>query len=255
VIEQSPALSAEQWRGRGLALQPRNTRLTHTLPPDAGGAGFDVRGFSIRPSPTKATRGYTPSSTPSRRAVAPHKRQIAEVLRRQRLDRPERLLDALNPVIRGGSTYVSTGWSRATGEAVAAALRHHRRWWRRFRPPHTPRQGAYQPYGWQMRARSPFAPPGGGTRLAFPAERARRRHGQGQARRSPEAGDEVDGSTRRGHYPGVSTRVSTLLKRQAGTCRHCGDACQRGDVREVDPLLPRAAGGRAVYTTWPLWHR
>ncbi|HSF34077.1 MAG TPA: HNH endonuclease [Candidatus Tectomicrobia bacterium] len=98
-------------------------------------------------------------------------------------------------------------------------------------------------------------PRGGGTCLAFHTERPIRRHVKVQARRSPYDGDEVYWSTRRGHYPGVSKRVSTLLKRQAGKCRHCGYYFKMGDVLEVDHIIPRVAGGRDVYTNWQLLHR
>src|SRR2546422_502601 len=150
----------------GLELQPSQTRLTHTLHVEAGGAGFDLLGFNIRQDPTKAKRGYKTIITPSRQA----------------------------------------------GERIH------------------------------------FTPRGGGARLAFHTERPIRRHVKVQARRSPYDGDEVYWSTRQGQYPGVSTRVSTLLKRQAGKCRYCGYYCKIGAVLEVDHIIPRAAGGRDAYT-------
>jgi len=87
VIEHSQALIAEQLRGMGLELKPSKTRITHTLHVEAGVAGFDLLGFNIRQYPTKAKRGYKTIITPSRQAVAQHKRQIAEVVRRHRMDR------------------------------------------------------------------------------------------------------------------------------------------------------------------------
>jgi RNA-directed DNA polymerase len=255
VSEQSQALSAEQWRGMGWALKPSKTRTTHTLPAEAGGAGCDLLGFNIRQYPTKAQRGYQTIITPRRRAVAQHKRQIAAVIRRPRMDRQDRLIEALNPVIRGWSKYFSTVWSRETCEEVDEELRHQLRLWSRFRHPNTSRQGAYQKSWRQTGGRRHFTPQGGGTRLAFHAERPIRRHVKVQARRSPDAGDEVYWSTRRGHAPGVSTRVATWLKRQAGKCRHCGDYFTMGDVLEVDHSIPRAAGGRDAYTNWQLLHR
>ena len=82
-----------------------------------------------------------------------------------------------------------------------------------------------------------------------------RRHVKVPARRSPYEGDEVYWSTRRGHYPGVSQRGSTLLKKQAGKCRHGGYYFNMGDVLEVDHLIPRVAGGREEYTNWQLLPR
>jgi RNA-directed DNA polymerase len=255
VIEQSQALIAEQLRGMGLELKPSKTRITHTLHVEAGGAGFDFLGFNIRQYPTKAKRGYKTIITPSRQAVAQHKRQIAEVVRRHRIDRQERLITALNPVIRGGSNYFSTVCSRETFEEVDEELRHQLRSWSRFRHPNKPRTWAYQQYWRQTGKRIHFTPRGGGTRLAFHTERPIRRHVKVQARRSPYDGDEVYWSTRQGYYPGVSKRVATLLKRQAGKCRYCGYYFKIGDVLEVDHIIPRAAGGRDAYTNWQLLHR
>jgi RNA-directed DNA polymerase len=255
VIEQSQALIAEQLRGMGLELKPSKTRITHTLHVEAGGAGFDFLGFNIRQYPTKAKRGYKTIITPSRQAVAQHKRQIAEVVRRHRIDRQERLIAAPNPVIRGWSNYFSTVCSRETFEEVDEELRHQLRSWSRFRHPNKPRTWAYQQYWRQTGNRIHSKPRGGGTRLAFHTERPIRRHVKVQARRSPYDGDEVYWSTRQGYYPGVSKRVATLLKRQAGKCRYCGYYFKIGDVLEVDHIIPRAAGGGDAYTNWQLLHR
>jgi RNA-directed DNA polymerase len=255
VIEQSQALMAEQLRGMGLELKPSKTRITHTLNAEVGGAGFDFLGFNIRQYPTKAKRGYKTIITPSREAVAQHKRQIAAVVRQYRPHRQERLIEALDPVIRGWSHYFSTVCSSKTFEEVDAELRHQLRSWSRFRHPNKPRQWACQQYWRQAGGRVHFMPQGGGTRLTFHTERPIRRHVKVQARRSPYDGDEVYWSTRQGHYPGVSKRVSTLLKRQAGKCRHCGYYFKIGDVLEVDHIIPRAAGGRDAYTNWQLLHR
>jgi len=65
----------------------------------------------------------------------------------------------------------------------------------------------------------------------------------------------VYGRTRQGDDPGVSTRVATGLKRQAGPCRDGGDDGTLGDVLEVDHLIPRAAGAREAYTNEPLVQR
>ena len=246
---------AAPWRGMGWELQPSQTRMPPTWPVEAGGAGFDGRGFTLRHDPTTATRGAQPSSTPSREAVAQPQRQSAAVVRRHRPDRQARLLEALNPVMRGWRHDVSTVCSRNTCEAGDAERRHHRRSWRRCRQPNPPRTWAGPPSGRQAGGRVHVRPRGGGMRLAFHPERPIRRHVTVHARRSPYDGDEVDGSTRQGHEPGVAPRVSTWLQRHAGQGCHGGDAVKIGDVLEVDHIIPRAVGGREAYTNGPWWHR
>jgi RNA-directed DNA polymerase len=255
VIEQSQALIAEQLRGMGLELKPSKPRITHTLHVEAGGAGFNFLGFNIRQYPTKAKRGYKTLITPSRQAVAQHTRQSAAGVRRQRMDRQERLIEALNPVMRGWSHDFATVCRRATCAEVDDERRHQLRSWSRARHPNKPRTWAYQKYWRQAGERKHCTPRGGGTRVAFHTERPIRRHVKVQARRSPYDGDAGYWSTRQGYDPGVSKRVSTLLKRQAGKCRHCGSYFKIGDVLEVDHIIPRAAGGREAYTNWHLWHR
>jgi RNA-directed DNA polymerase len=144
VIEQAPALIAEQLGGVGLAFKPSKTRMTRTLHHDVGGAGCDFLGFHIRQYPTKAKRGYKAIITPRRAAVAEPKQQIAAVVRQHRMDRQERLIAALHPGIRGRSHSCSTVCSRETCEAVDAELRHYLRLWSRFRHPNKPLHWAYQ---------------------------------------------------------------------------------------------------------------
>jgi RNA-directed DNA polymerase len=252
VIEQSQALIAEYLRGMGLELKPSKTRITHTLHVEAGVAGFDFLGFNIRQYPTKVKRGYKTIIKPSRTAIEHHKRQIVEVVRRHRADRQERLIEALNPIIRGWSNYFSTVCSTETFEEMDARVRQQLRAWSRFRHPHKPRNWGDRKYWRQKGERVYFAPRSGGNRLACHTERPIRRHVKVQGRRSPYDGDEVYWSTRRGHYPGVSKRVATLLKRQAGKCRHCGGSFKADDMLEVDHIILRAAGGRDAYANWQL---
>jgi RNA-directed DNA polymerase len=254
-IEQCQALLAEQLRGMGLEWKPSKTRITHTLKGEEGMAGFDFLGFHIRQYPTKSKRGYKTIIKPSRRAMAQHQRQIIESVRRHRTEGQARLIAVLNPMIRGWSNYFSTVCSKETFAQMDEALRQQLRAWIRVRHPNKHRRWGQQRYWRREDGRLRFTPPGSGRRLAFHVERPIRRHVKVQARRSPYDGDEVYWSTRRGHYPGVSTRVAALLKRQAGKCRHCGGYLKPDDVLEVDHIIPRAVGGRDVYTNWQLLHR
>ena len=161
----------------------------------------------------------------------------------------------LNPMIRGWSHDFSTVCSQETFAQMDEAWRQQLRAWIRVRHPNKHRKWGQQRYWRRDDGRLHFTPRGSGRRLAFHVERPIRRHAKVQARRSPYDGDEVYWSTRRGHYPGVSTRVSTWLKRQAGKCRHCGGYLKADDVLEVEHIIPRAVGGRDASTNWQLLHR
>lgn len=70
---------------------------------------------------------------------------------RHRLDTQGRLIEALNPVIRGWSPYCSTLCSHERGEQMDEQRRPQLRSWSRFRHPHKRRKGGDQKY-WRHEA-------------------------------------------------------------------------------------------------------
>ena len=72
--------------------------------------------------------------------------------------------------------------------------------------------------------------------------------------RSPYDGDWLYWSARLGYHPKVPPRVATLLKRQKGRCRECGQWFREGDVMEVDHLIPRNRGGTSGIHNLQLLH-
>jgi RNA-directed DNA polymerase len=67
-------------------------------------------------------------------------------------------------------------------------------------------------------------------------------------------GDTPYWSRRLGELPGISTRVSKLLKTQKGRCGLCKLDFRPGDVMEVDHIVPRSRGGKDDYTNLQLLH-
>jgi RNA-directed DNA polymerase len=140
VIAQGQAWMAHWLREMGWEVTPRKTRMRHTLEVVEGGAGFDVLGFNLRQDPSRARRGDTTSSTPSRVSVTRHHRQVRDVTTRHRMPRQRRLLDALNPVIRGWSHDGSTGCRKETCGTLDDRVRQRLRAGVRCRHPHKRRQ-------------------------------------------------------------------------------------------------------------------
>ena len=224
-------------------MKPRKTRITHTLPVAGGDAGFDCLGFHLRPYPPTSTRGDKPIIKPSREARARHQRPIGAVVRRPRMNAPARLIAALHPVSRGWSPGVSTVCRHETCEPRDEPRRQHLRSWSRCRQP-TKSLTWGDPQSWRDEdGQRHVMPRARGKRLGVHRETPIQRHVKGPGRRSPDDGDAVDGGRRRAHHPGVSKRVARLLKRQEGRGTACGYAFTAGDVRDVDPLLPRTHGG------------
>ena len=81
-----------------------------------------------------------------------------------------------------------------------------------------------------------------------------RRHVKVEGTRSPYDGDWVYWATRMGHYPMIAGRKATLLRSQKGRCPWCGLFFKQEDDVEIDHIIPRAKGGRDVYTNLQLLH-
>ncbi|WP_367120312.1 HNH endonuclease [Microcoleus sp. PH2017_32_RDM_D_A] len=56
-------------------------------------------------------------------------------------------------------------------------------------------------------------------------------------------------------HPELSSRVATLLKRQAGKCVLCELSFKYGDLWEVDHVIRTSRGGKDEYSNWQLLHR
>ena len=81
------------------------------------------------------------------------------------------------------------------------------------------------------------------------------RHIKVQGNRSPYDGDFLYWSTRMGKHPEISTRVTTLLKKQKGKCAHCKLFFRDGELIETDHKRPKSQGGRDSYAHLQLLHR
>ncbi len=256
VIVQCQTIITEQLAEIGLELKPSKTRLTHTLKVEEGEAGFDFLGFNIRQYPAKQTRlGFKTIIKPSRKAIERHRRQIVEVIDRNKSAPQEKLIRELNPVIRGWSNYFSTVCSKETFSKLDAQLLEQLRAWIRFRSKNKSLKRGYQKYFKRENDVLHFGPKGKRLRLHFHVERPIKRHTKVAGRRSPYEADWVYWSARTGNRPGVSLRVAKLLKQQKGRCQRCGLYFKDGDLMQVDHIVPRAIGGKDGYANWQLLHR
>jgi len=126
----------ERLNGMGLALQPRKTRITHTLRQEEGEAGFHFLGFNMRQYPTRQTRrGFKTIIKPSKASGKRHHRQRAEGIDPHPLAEQTQRLQALNPVLQGWSNDFSTVWSKETCSTGEKTLLNQRRAWSIARHP------------------------------------------------------------------------------------------------------------------------
>ncbi|WP_445246810.1 HNH endonuclease [Microcoleus sp. OTE_8_concoct_300] len=81
------------------------------------------------------------------------------------------------------------------------------------------------------------------------------RHTKVKGEASPFNGDWTYWSKRRGEYPETPTIVSKLIKKQKGTCPHCGLYFTSTDIVEVDHIKPISLGGKDTYDNIQLLHK
>jgi len=263
---------SEWLNGIGLQLKPSKTRLAHTLDPglsEDGMAGFDFLGHHLQQFPRGKYRsnednhgrklGFQTLITPSRKARRRHQQAIAEIIRRHKTSPQEALIKALNPIIRGWSSYYRAsdlGTSGISAQQDYLTYLKLRRWAKRRTA--KVRKSLYrywQPLGGR---RWTFATAEDNPlRLIYHTEFASssNNHVLVKGDRSPYDGDWVYWSVRLGRHPELPKRQAILLKQQKGTCAWCGLYFRQGDVMEVDHRVPLTLGGKDEWVNLQLLHR
>jgi RNA-directed DNA polymerase len=128
--------------------------------------------------------------------------------------------------------------------------------WARFRHPYKGKKWVSDKY-WRYDEgkKSDFRPKGYDFGLFNHRNVKVDRHVKVIGEKSPFDGDWRYWSKRQGAYPGVSTEVATLLKKQRGRCSWCKAYFGEADLMEVDHIIPVEYGGGHEYTNKQLLHR
>lgn len=232
---------AQEWlKGMGLEMKASKTRIAHTLRKQDGTIGFDFLGFNVRQYPVgkyhtgKDTRGrplgFKTIIKPSKEKVKIHQRRLAEVVKSMRGVDQRRLIDRLNPIIKGWSNYYRTVAAAQTFRKVDDVLYHILRAWAKWRHPHKGERWIVRKY-WRLPEWT-FAT-AKGPPLFKHGQMPIRRHVKVMGSKSPYDGDWAYWANRMGYYPGISLWLAMLIKRQDGRCTHCGLQFMPGDLIEV----------------------
>ncbi len=110
---QQAARRLRQWLARiGLQLNAHKTRITHTLTPFQGQAGFDFLGFTIRQYPSEKmagrSAGFQTILTPSEEASKRHLAVISQRLLKLQAAPQAQVIRELNPIIGGWAAYYNS---------------------------------------------------------------------------------------------------------------------------------------------------
>ncbi|KAB8332573.1 hypothetical protein SD80_018470 [Scytonema tolypothrichoides VB-61278] len=270
VVQRCQQIISEWLKGMGLELKPSKTRLAHTLHKyEKQKPGFDFLGFNIKQYPVgkyqsgKNTQGtllgFKTLIKPSPKKLKIHAESLRNVIKTHKAAPQEALIHRLNPIIRGWANYYSTVVSKEIFNGMDNLTYLKLRAWSKRRHPQKNGQWISRRY-WLVQSEGwTFATKGEGKkkkmRLIKHSETPIVRHVKVQGERSPYDGDWIYWSTRMGMHPEATARVATLLKKQKGTCAHCGLYFKDGDLLEVDHKTPRSKGGKNTKDNLQLLHR
>jgi RNA-directed DNA polymerase len=187
----------------------------------------------------------------------------------------EKVIERLNPIIRGWTNYHSAVCSADMFSKLDFMLYNKLRRWVKRRHPNKTQNWCNQRYFYRTKEKmaegldrndrwvfstpsnEPNNPVAGIHELRKHAWTPIVYHTKVKGTKSPFDGDWRYWSSRRGEYPGTPTRVANLLKQQKGKCTHCGLYFyeEDEDVLEVDHIVPKAEGGKDQYKNYQLLHR
>ena len=255
---------ASEWlKIMGLELKPSKTQICHTS------EGFDFLGFNVRQYPTGAYRaatvarpgkealnlGFNTLIKPTKEAVKRHLDKIGQIIDKHHNAPQEALISRLNPVITGWCNYYASSVSKKTFSKCDFLTYQKLRAWAKRRCKKTNAHGTVDNY-WRTVGEDNWTfATSGGIALVKHSSTPIVRHTKVQSRRSPFDGDLVYWGKRMSNHPEMPSRVTTLLKRQAGKCTLCGLSFRYSDLWEVDHVIRTSRGGKDEYSNWQLLHR
>ena len=257
----------------GLELKPSKTRIAHTLHPELsedGQAGIDFLGYHIRQFPvgkhrssihpsTKEKLGFRTLITPSKDACKKHQLKLKRVIRKHKYSHQARLINELNPIIRGW-TYYQFSNAQTVGELtrqdyllfqkLRAWARHRTGEWYKAKKKYWTRIGNNN---WVFATRQGDANP---LRLLTHTQFGSSgfEYVKVKGEDSPFNGKLVYWSTRTGRSPDMPSRKASLLKKQKGVCYWCCLHFREEDILEEDHILATALGGKDEYKNLQLLH-
>ena len=269
VIEQCRTLIETWLTDIGLQLKPEKTRMSHTLKEYQGNVGFDFLGFHVQQYPSgkyKSGRnskgkilGHKLRITPSKNSIKNHLRKIEEVIDRHKASSAEKLINTLNPIIKGWANYYKGVISSEIFKRIDHLIYLKLRRWANRRHPNKGKKWVKNKYWKSIENQNwVFAETQEGKityTLKLHSDTKIIRHIKVRGNKSSYDGDFTYWSNRLRKYPLTSKRVGTLLKKQQGKCNLCKLTFTSQDILEIDHITPKSQGGTENYKNLQLLHR
>jgi RNA-directed DNA polymerase len=210
----------------GLYMNPKKTRITHTLTPYEGKVGFDFLGFSVRQFPVGKTHtgkntvgkplGFKTIIRPSKEAIKRHILALNHRMKKMRSYPQWKLIKELNPVIWGWSNYYRAVVSSDTFSACDRHVWFQLQSWARRRHSRKKRSWIDAKYWKQVDGRDTFCTPLG-AKLRLHRDTMIQRHEKVRGTASPYDGNLLYWSQRLKAHPLMHARKAKLLHKQQVT--------------------------------------
>ena len=272
VLDRATEAVAEHLKDMGLWLNPKKTKVTHTLTSYEGNVGFEFLGFSIRHRHVGKTHsgkntnrkplGFKAFITPSKEAIKRHTLKIKQLVRKRRTASQKAVISVINPVIRGWTNYYKWVVCCKAFHTCDHTTFHQLARWGQARHRGKSKRWVKDNYSIPIEDTRRF-----GTyvkdREGKPKPVYVRYHGEahshdyvkvrGQA--SPYDGNLIYWTKRLKHHPLMKSEKAKLLALQKGQCPRCGLYFRDGDILETDHSIPLALGGKDVIGNKWVYHR
>src|SRR5216110_2789289 len=270
-VEQA-AKKIEHWlHDMGLYLNPKKTRLTHTLLSVDGPVGFHFLGFYVRQYRAGKTHtgkvanqwgekvlGFQTHIKPGKEEVKRHTREIKQRLKKLWHRSQADVISTLSPVIRGWADYYKTVVSSEIFNSCDMILYYQLASWAKRKHPTRGKRWIRKRY-WQTIGNNHWVfatkTPDGMKKIRTHGMTPIQRFVKVKGAASPYDGNLLYWYKRLKSHPLMNSEKAKLLSRQKGMCPECGLYFREGDLLDTDHLIPTALGGKNDITNKWVYHK
>ena len=245
----------------GLELHPQKTRIRHTFKPSNNEKpGFSFLGFDIiqrvkwkrmRKATTKreTRQTFITLITPSKEGIKRHKKKLRDIIRSYRGASQERLIQKLNPIIRGYALSKRTQISSRVFQDLDKYTFENLWKWAKRRHPKMSKFKLKEKYWHTVGKRNwVFGIKNKDNdelsiQLQYHSKIPIKRHAMVKGTASPFDGNLIYWAARTGKNPLIPPIKANLIKEQKGIYGLCGKYFLPEDIIERDHIVPKALGG------------
>jgi RNA-directed DNA polymerase len=257
----------------GLKLHPTKTRIIHTFsnsdyqPPGFTFLGFDIiqRDKRVRQRRVKAFKNVESKQNfitlimPSKEGIRKHKMKLRDTIHRYKGVSQERLIQVLNPIIRGWANSKRSQVASKTFQALDQYIWTHLWKWAKKRHPKMPREKLSEKYWHTVGKRNWVFGIKKNDKVVMQLQSYSKipikRHVKVKGTASYFDGNLIYWATRTGKSVLIPEYKARLIREQKGRCGICNGLFLPDDIIERDHIIPKAQGGKNIRKNVHAVHR